>query len=527
MPIPVSIKELPIQDQISFLASRMATALASKEQLKARDEKGYSVYVHDMLNLPTIVSADTLWRREKGRLYVNPGVFNSEAWDIEFDSTLSDKPWYQSEKAKPAQLPVWPTEEKDKNQLVEGFPLPEEEFKSLGAWGPNPVVEVGVIVLKEDGKLYLEHIARRAADGGQYALVGGNISRASAILEGRIEEFLEERYSGGLFTTACTPDLLSHMDSLDRAKRNDTLVNMVIFAKPEINAQVTAILSDETLTFTEQSANLQACRDSLPKADFSAFDHDMCVLKCKVYKEFFPVKWKAYVDFMKTKFVELPVVERNGVAPGATAYGFYVSHISYAFVSPAELAAEEAAWGLKPAAGDDAAAVYSTSVERLFAADNSMASLHPAYLLKILADCFGKNPGLVEQESIRVQMQEIMTQLVARLIRSLASDFGVGFDASFNVCDFGKGGLGYYMTKLKACDGIAETIEIVSQFLKANMYGAQPVAATELAKLQAQQRDVVSAAVLSHAGFASFTYAGAAAAPSSADDAVAIRRPGE
>ena len=83
------------------------------------------------------------------------------------------------------------------------------------------------------------------------------------------------------------------------------------------------------------------------------------------------------------------------------------------------------------------------------------------------------------------------------------------------------------MTKLKACDGIAETIEIVSQFLKANMYGAQPVAATELAKLQAQQRDVVSAAVLSHAGFASFTYAGAAAAPSSADDAVAIRRPGE
>ena len=520
----------PIQSVQSAIG--LTVFLAMNTLYKNRDEKGFISFVNELKG----VTADgDGWKIEPtGHVYVQPGEFKALGLMDKLDDVLGavgvdgkrKYPWYQTiadrRKLNLEEIPVFPKGMKPKEQLFNpGYPKLEEDFKAgHGKYGENDCIEVGIFEIKEDKNgqkaLYFKHITRRAEENKANAFIGGQMFRREDLHKQRINEVLEEFFSGCLFREGA--ETLSDAESVDPRSRSDILNRALatLSKKSELQVLNTASMMEkinaivenkENLSFATQLQQLKECSLLIaPPYTEQDFNHAICLLKCELYKEFFPNEWQGFYTFMTQKFDTLPVVQLNGAAPSNTSLAFISSTISMTLLTKETFETSKKAWKLEEVAGDDASGVYTTLVEELFESDEKMISFHPAYLLQAIEHFCLQNPTIFEDKSIAQQIEKIKAKVTERVLTALARDYGIGFNKAFEPVEALKKEHGHYMGLVSQCEPMKEVATQASKLIQEDPLVLKK--AQELLQgLQTQARTSVSAAALS----SSFSFTGATA----------------
>lgn len=460
----------------------LSVFLAMNTLYKNRDQKGFVSFANE---LKGITASGNGWKIEPtGHVMVKPGIFNAPGLMEKLDQVFGvlgengkrKYAWYQTMADRQAnnwiEIPQLPKDMVPETQLLNaGYPELEENFKAgHGKYGENDCIEVGIFEVKEDetGKkaLWFKHITRRAEENKANAFIGGQMFRREDLHKQRINEALEEFFSGCLFREGSET-----LRGAERCDERNLVLNQVfsvmskksevqVLNSPNIKEQLLAIFANkQNLSFAQQWQQIQSCSSLvIPPYTVQDFDHALCLFKCELYKAFFPKEWEKFYAFMTQQFDILPVVQINGAAPSNTSLAFISSTISVTLLTKETFEASKAEWKLEEVAGDDASGVYTTLVEDLFASDDKMISFHPAYLLLALEHFCHKNPELFEDENIAQQIKSIKERVLERLLNIFAKDYGIGFNQYGELILVCPKIHGHYMNLVAQSDAMKEVV---------------------------------------------------------------------
>lgn len=313
-------------DDIRTLAKRLRKL--DLERLQAnRSANGFQHFIMDLKDKD---AKGINWELKKGLLVVKEG-YDAEELMQNLETLLEGNYWFKTRAQK--------TENDDDLKLPPGL-FEEYKFKTLGYWGKNQAMDVGVLVIDEDKSVAVQVIIRFDKT---YAFPGGMVDKKAPnetkevgkqkLLKKCQEEIIEEYYSNDLF--AKDSGTLAKAESLGFAAVHLSLNKLL--SDPEFSklSEKKAILlrafDKPADSIIKRLDNFKAALDELngekikenEKLTFTgpALDIFWVRIKCKLYEELCPKEYKDLCKFLEDNMVEMPETI-NEADPRNTPQGF-------------------------------------------------------------------------------------------------------------------------------------------------------------------------------------------------------------